>query len=388
MLTVAWYRFRTTFRRRWAGYLSIVLLIGLVGGLAMASIAGARRTQSAFPAYLRATDASDLQFQSSSVVSTFSAENLDEKLAHLPHVAHVASAPYLLVIPAAPDGKPIPAAFNDDEVQEVGSEGGMYFTRDRVTVTRGRMADPASTDQMVATAEAARLSGWHLGETVPFDAFSAQQAEEAGFNPLTGRPAARFSAKLVGLVVFSSQVVDDDVDRFPTNVVMTPALTRRLRASAVYPTYGLRLRGGSTAVATVEREIVDALPPESTYSFHLTSVVEGQVERATKPEAIALGVFGIIAGLAALLIAGQAISRRIWTNGDDLNVLRSVGADRATMTADAVLGTLGAVLLGSVLAVGVAVALSPLTPIGPARQVDPSPGIAVDWTVLLVASRC
>ncbi len=383
MLTVAWYPFRTTFRRRWAGYLSIVLLIGLVGGLAMASIAGARRTQSAFPAYLRATDASDLQFQSSSVVSTFSAENLDEKLAHLPHVAHVASAPYLLVIPAAPDGKPIPAAFNDDEVQEVGSEGGMYFTRDRVTVTRGRMADPASTDQMVATAEAARLSGWHLGETVPFDAFSAQQAEEAGFNPLTGRPAARFSAKLVGLVVFSSQVVDDDVDRFPTNVVMTPALTRRLRASAVYPTYGLRLRGGSSAVATVEREIVDALPPESTYSFHLTSVVEGQVERATKPEAIALGVFGIIAGLAALLIAGQAISRRIWTNGDDLNVLRSVGADRATMTADAVLGTVGAVLLGSVLAVGVAVALSPLTPIGPARQVDPSPGIAVDWTVLL-----
>ena len=38
VLSVAWYRFRATFRRRRSGYLAIVLLIGLVGGLAMASL--------------------------------------------------------------------------------------------------------------------------------------------------------------------------------------------------------------------------------------------------------------------------------------------------------------------------------------------------------------
>jgi len=209
------------------------------------------------------------------------------------------------------------------------------------------------------------------------------QAEQPTFNPLTGEPSMRFSAKLVGLVVFSSQIVDDDVDRFPTNVLMTPALTAKLHASALYPTYGLRLEGGSRFVPAVEREIVNALPPDSTYSFHLTSVVKGQVERATKPEAIALGGFGIIAALAALFIAGQAISRRLWANGEDLEVLRSLGANRATRTSDAMLGPLGAVLLGALLAVGVAVALSPLMPIGPARQVDPAPGVALDWTVLL-----
>ena len=48
----------------------------------------------------------------------------------------------------------------------------------------------------------------------------------------------RFSAKLVGLVEFSSQVVDDDVDRFPTYVLMTPALTKKLNPAAIYPTYG------------------------------------------------------------------------------------------------------------------------------------------------------
>src|SRR5208282_1805747 len=43
---------------------------------------------------------------------------------------------------------------------------------------------------------------------------------------------------------------------------------------------------------------------------------------------------------------------------------------------------LTAVVLGALLAVGTAVALSPLFPIGPAAQVEPSPGLAFDWTVL------
>jgi len=39
-------------------YLGIVLLIGLVGGVAMASIAGARRTESSFPAFIASTNPS------------------------------------------------------------------------------------------------------------------------------------------------------------------------------------------------------------------------------------------------------------------------------------------------------------------------------------------
>jgi hypothetical protein len=43
-LSVSWYRFRATFSHRWGGYLSLVLLIGLVGGLSMGGFAAARRT--------------------------------------------------------------------------------------------------------------------------------------------------------------------------------------------------------------------------------------------------------------------------------------------------------------------------------------------------------
>ena len=51
-------------------------------------------------------------------------------------------------------------------------------------------------------------------------------------------------------------------------------------------------------------------------------------------------------------------------------------------TADGLVGVLGAVVLGAVVAVGVAVGLSPLAPFGAVRPVYPDLGVAFDWTVL------
>jgi predicted lysophospholipase L1 biosynthesis ABC-type transport system permease subunit len=54
-LRVAWYRFRATFRRRWSGYVALAALVGLVGGVALASVAAARRTDSSYPDFLAAS---------------------------------------------------------------------------------------------------------------------------------------------------------------------------------------------------------------------------------------------------------------------------------------------------------------------------------------------
>src|SRR5579862_2902558 len=56
-----WYLLRTTFARRRGGYLSLVVLLGLVGGLALGAVAAARRTQSSFPVYLASTHPFELQ---------------------------------------------------------------------------------------------------------------------------------------------------------------------------------------------------------------------------------------------------------------------------------------------------------------------------------------
>ena len=59
-LRASWYRFRATFRHELASYLTIALLLGLVGGLAMGSLAAARRTQSSYSDLLETTNPSQI----------------------------------------------------------------------------------------------------------------------------------------------------------------------------------------------------------------------------------------------------------------------------------------------------------------------------------------
>jgi hypothetical protein len=83
-----------------------------------------------------------------------------------------------------------------------------------------------------------------------------------------------------------------------------------------------------------------------------------------------------------LLIASQVIGRQLRLGAGELGTLRALGAGRAMTSGDGLVGILGGVILGSLLAVVVAVGLSPLGPIGPVRPVYPTPGVTFDWTVL------
>lgn len=389
----AWYRLTRTLRSRLGGYLTVLLLVGLVGGLAMGAVAGARRTQSTFPAFLVASRSSDLQVSiyegspaaGNVVIANEYSSQLTSELAHLPHVRHVGATVQSFVTPLNGSGRPVlPAALQDNRVATIGTAGGEYFSQDRAVADEGRLPDPARSDEMVVTAQAARLLHWRVGQTIPMGAYSFEQALAAPGPASLGPPQVRVDAKVVGVAALSGTVANDEVDQYPAYVLLTPAFTRRLVAihGAGFANYALRLDHGRRDVAAVEREIIGFLPRGSFYNFHLTSVVESQVERATKPASIALGAFGILAGLAALLIAGQALSRGLLAHMRDVTNLRALGASPRMITADALLGWSGSIVVGALMACVVCVALSPVAPLGIVRHVDPAPGIAFDWTVL------
>ena len=132
----------------------------------------------------------------------------------------------------------------------------------------------------------------------------------------------------------------------------------------------------------VEAEVERVIPAVLPYDFYDTSIDVTKAQNAIKPEAIALGVFGLIAALAALLIAGQVIGRQLSFWAHEERTLRALGADPAMTAGDGLLGMMGAIVLGALLAGLVAVALSPLAPLGPVRPFDPDRGINLDWTVL------
>ena len=132
----------------------------------------------------------------------------------------------------------------------------------------------------------------------------------------------------------------------------------------------------------VEREVAALIPPGLISTDHALSPVVAKADRSLKPISFALGVFGIVALVAALLIAAQLMARRFRVEIGDLHILRALGAGPPDTMLDGLIGSEASILVGSLLAAVVAIALSPVAPIGPVRAVYPSNGFSLDWVVL------
>ncbi len=345
----------------------------------MGSIAGARRTESSYPTFLAGTDPSDLLVQPTEAVACSS--DLISQIARLPHVRRVACADSFNAATLTPTGGLGTVLLA--QVELIASADGEYSRLDRVTITSGRRADPTRADEVVATPSAAAFLGLHVGSHVPIGIWANNQK--------TFTPYRVIRMTVVGIGTFNTQVVQDDIDRGNTGFLLgTAALLHELESCCQAGTYdGIQLRGGSQYDTTVEHEYAHLLDTTAAASgaspalqVYVTSVIEAEAQRAIHPEAIALGVFGVIAALAALLIGIQAVSRQLRAGAEDTSVLRAIGAGPPVTSTDGLLGVVGGVVAGSLLAGAVAIGLSPLAPFGPVRAVDPSPGVGFDWTVL------
>jgi predicted lysophospholipase L1 biosynthesis ABC-type transport system permease subunit len=96
----------------------------------------------------------------------------------------------------------------------------------------------------------------------------------------------------------------------------------------------------------------------------------------------ALTVFAVVLALTGLLLVGQAIARQTFLDANDNDALRALGTTRGQLFLTAMLRATLIALAGAVLAVVIAVAASPLTPIGVARSIEPDPGIDFAWGIL------
>ncbi|HEX6857965.1 MAG TPA: ABC transporter permease [Streptosporangiaceae bacterium] len=374
---VARYRLRGVLRRGRAGYLAIVLITGLLGGVAMGSVAAARRTQSAFPRILAASNPSDLDVDPGRYTP-----QIMRKIAAMRHVTAARAYVAILGLRQSPDGSVDPSSDFNTLAEMAGSLNGLYFSQNRMIVTAGRRADPRRADQAMISDQTARRFGLHVGQVLAVNLYTQQQFDDPDANPETAKPVRQVRLTITGIGVFTDEVVQDDVDRI-YRVLATPAFTRQvLSCCASYAWAGLQLDQGDRAVPAVQREFARLLPPGSPLGFRVTSVVEGQGERAIRPESVAAAVFGLIAALAAVVLAGQAIRRVLAAGRRERSVLRALGASPRVIAVDLGLPAAGAVLAGTVLAGLVAVAVSPVAPLGPMHRLDPQPGFAADWTVL------
>jgi predicted lysophospholipase L1 biosynthesis ABC-type transport system permease subunit len=108
---------------------------------------------------------------------------------------------------------------------------------------------------------------------------------------------------------------------------------------------------------------------------------QAKVGQAIQPQADTLALFAALAGLAVLVVIGQLLSRQLVIGASDYPVLSALGTDRRQLfwLAMARAGIVSAA--GGCVAVAIAVAASPLMPIGPARLAEPDPGVQVNLAI-------
>jgi hypothetical protein len=362
---------------------SLVLFIAVLGGVAMGTFAGARSTESSFSTLLKSRNPSQLYAimqvynPQAGFVAGYSASSVEE-VRRLPHVTNVEPMVGLNAFPLGPHGQSVPG---DSGFSPNGSVDGLYLNEDRLIITSGRLPNPRRADEFVADSGTVREFGWHLGETVTFAYYTNKAGVAAG---LSGpQVAGHFKDRLVGTgAIQAASLVQDQVDSNNDAIVLfTPALTRKYLTCCANDTLvGIQINGGESNVAHVQKEY-ERLFPKIGVPPQSEMTVENRVADSITPEALALGAFGLLTALAALAIAAQLIARMVRMTARDSRILRAMGADPRTTFLDGSIGAMVAIVAGSLLAVGVAFALSPLAPIGPIR---PYLGthFHFDWTVL------
>jgi FtsX-like permease family len=375
---------RPALRGMWRQVLALALLAGLLGGVALGAVAGARRTNAAYERYLTAINASDVGVNVPGQLPGMAATRPYELISSLPGV--IAHAAYIglsgvPLVHGKPDNSFLVNSLN-------GSLDGEYFSQDRATVLAGRLPPQGSTSTVVLTPAIAKAFGTGVGGTVSYR-FQPVGPEQ--------QPAGkRFTRSFrVAAIVEVPPALTDESDQAEGSI-FPPGATRQLLPEYFYAWIGLRLAQGTagtgalqkhlaTLAADLQRQARQALhrdvPPPS-FTVNRTDVVRSRVQQAIRPEAVALSVFGAIAALAMLVLVGQGLAQMITRSAPDTAVLRVLGATRAQAALAAALPGLIAVLGGVALAVAGAVAVSPLAPVGPVRQFDPDRGIAADGLVL------
>ncbi|MBV9093832.1 MAG: FtsX-like permease family protein [Streptosporangiaceae bacterium] len=406
---VVWYRLRADLRGRWRTLVLIAVLVGIGGGVALTAFAGARRTAAAVPqmlAYSRPDDGSVVfgySFCPPPRVAGPAARSLAPlpaaaRVLRLPEVAAFMRSPYLF-FSASTSGADV-GSVNVTASADV--QG--YRAIDRPLMAAGRFPDPRRPFDAAINDLAAERLHLGVGSRLTLYAYSQAQVATCHLTVAAGGPPApagpRFTVRVVGIARLPSDVnaiaplaaaqnVDYDGQG---QVYLTPTFLSRYAAALGIPVqdvtsmnaYFVRVHGGPAgwnAFAAAAARL-DPAAGLSAGGGDALQVAAASAEQGTHLEAVALLLFGALAGLVTLLLAGQALARQVLLEEADLTILAGLGMTGPQVVALVVLRAALTAVAGGLLAVAAAVAASPLMPVGLARQADISPGISADAVVL------
>jgi PPIC-type PPIASE domain/FtsX-like permease family len=483
-VAAVWLRFRAELRSRWRTWLALAVLAGTAGGLVIAGIAAARRTDSALARHLEAYRFPDgtLDFSNSTARSTIA------QVASLPPVR--ASALDAELAYCARDASNRPVIDNGPQAVEflVSLDGHDGRALHRPKLFAGREPDPTRPREVLLDSRTAQRFGVRPGDVIPIrvfphfgsgdlgefrcdprarnlhqpglpirrevrhiliacpkprscldakvliDRLHARLERGADFATLAKKYSDDRDSKRQGGLYWATrgQTVEPFVStafRLPTGAISHPLKTRfgwhivqplsspvpggprvLLRVVGVkattdpYPlgkvlltpafdrVYGfdslyfdnelsVRLRHGADDLPAFRAAILrigQRVGPGGTAGIDLEQDQAAKIERSIHHQAQALRLAAAVGALLAFVLLAQALVRLAWLSASRNAVLRALGMTDDQLVAVGVLRAAAIALPAAALAAAVAAALSPLSPIGLANELEPNPGFAFD----------
>jgi ABC-type lipoprotein release transport system permease subunit len=370
-------RLRADLRNRWVAWLAVALAIGLAGAVVITAAAGARRTGTAFERFRAESHSEDLYISAGSAKDPDVAK-FDDELEALPQVERAGRVAAMNVYSPDPDLNV------QTPYQFAGIDRRYGNAIDRPNVVSGRRPNPKRPDEALINRALARASHLGVGDTLDWIALTTAQTEQADIKPSDGE---KVHLKVVGIGVYPNEVVATaQYDSLPF-AYLTPAFFKAHRdQSQDYGFEIIRLRHGKDDVPAFRTEMTRLLRKHGADPRQVLvsdrSEPFAQVERAIRPQSLALGAFAILAGVVFLLVVGQVLTRQIYLDSDDYPTLRAMGMTRGDLFTAAMVRVGVISVVGALVAVIAAALASPLMPIGPARLAEPHPGFAINVAIL------
>ena len=351
----------------------------------MAGVAGARRTWSVLDRVIAANESLDVMVNPD--LGAFS-ELQFEDVAVLPMVAEASRLDVLFVVPEGGVG-------SQQELEElplvVVGDGGAGWKFDRPVLTAGRLPDPAAPSELLVDRHYAAEAGVEVGDRFDWRVMREQDGALLGASDMSDAELAAataapdfgipVSATVVGIGTTPDRLVVDEGFE-PTEIYGTPAL-RGAVPDAFAPFWVISVRLTEPSASPAFEEAVSALVPDEAVVFQTMAASAPKVERAIDPPAVTLLVFGLVAAVLGALLVGQAIARRLQVMAAGDAVLSALGTTRGERFRATTAQLLAVAIVGALGGAVTAWLLSPATPVGPARVLEPTPGLHADALVLV-----
>ncbi len=347
----------------------LTLITALMGSVAVAGLAGARRTDTAVARFLQY--AGPIQGQVAADPATM------DKIAALPDVAYSEIGALMLVIPVTVDGRPV--------LSKTAGEAAIteaMVTRppqSRAILLAGREADQSRADEVMLNESAALELHAHVGSVLVLRGYRPDQLSQVMSGTNIPPRVAPGDVRVTGIIRLPTDLTDNldappGVTYYGSGDIIATAAFYRQYAAAIGHFVGIafQLKDGAAGLPAFEAQVKRLAGPNArNVQIELgddNAASAAFAQQSASFEALALLVFAVIVGLALLVVVGQSLVRQVRLVTADFPALRALGAAPRQLTVAALAPAALVAVAGMTLAVPLAYALSVFMPIGLARR--------------------